>query len=215
MIRVIGFLICALLLNTAATAQTLYQVELIAFARSGSDAENEENWDRKLTLRYPQRSVPLQPGGDASAAFQPLGNDAMQLTREADALASRRNIRVLLHTAWRQPADPPDQAAAAIIAGGKSFGHRELEGSFTLSAERFLRADVNLWLSRFSTEVSMLSLPLPPGSTPPLQSEATAYFPAQTVLLQEQRRVRSGELHYFDHPKLGLIVLVTPVAAAP
>jgi hypothetical protein len=32
-------------------------------------------------------------------------------------------------------------------------------------------------------------------------------------VLREQRRMRSGELHYEDHPRLGVLVLVTPVAA--
>jgi len=31
--------------------------------------------------------------------------------------------------------------------------------------------------------------------------------------LEQSRRVRSGELHYIDHPELGVLVRVTPVAA--
>jgi hypothetical protein len=42
-----------------------------------------------------------------------------------------------------------------------------------------------------------------------------AYVATQTVLLQEQRRLRSGELHYFDHPKFGLLMLVKPVSSPP
>jgi hypothetical protein len=58
----------------------------------------------------------------------------------------------------------------------------------------------------------MTALPNPPGAVAPVATDNTNYTATQTVVLQEQRRLRSGELHYFDHPRFGLIVLVTPVA---
>lgn len=213
--KLIGFCAAIFLCITTATAQTLYQVELIAFARNSSDAENEENWDRALKLRYPERYIALQPGDGTDASFQQLPADTLQLQREANAIA-RRGWRVLLHTAWRQTVDEPARATAVIINGGKQFGiHHELEGSFTLSIERFLRADANLWLSRFSTQQTAVAaattLPNPPNAMDAAAGENVHFVPTQIVALQEQRRLRSGELHYFDHPRMGLVVLVTPV----
>ncbi len=217
----IGRLAFALALNAFVfnvNAQTLYQIELIAFARNGADAENEENWDRKYNLRYPARMISLQAADGSDAPFQALGADAMQLNRETDAIAGRRNWRVLLHTAWRQTVDNPQQATAVVIHGGKSVGeHHELEGTFTLSIDHFLRADANLWLSRFSNTnlaASPTTLPNPPGAMTLTGTDNSAnpvYTTTQVVVLQEQRRLRSGTVHYFDHPRLGLIVLVTPV----
>lgn len=199
-------------------AETLYQVELIAFARNSADAENEENWDRKYNLRYPERLVSLQATDGSDTPFQALDADAMQLNRETDAIAGRRNWRVLLHTAWRQTVDNPQQATAVVINGGKLFGaHHELEGTFTLSIDHFLRADANLWLSRFSNTnlaAAPTTLPNPPGAIAPTGTDNSAYTTTQVVVLQEQRRLRSGEVHYFDHPRIGLVVLVTPVKAA-
>lgn len=216
--KIIGWLILSLMLNGTLVAETLYQVELIVFARNSADAENEENWDRKQNLRYPERLVTLGTADGSEGPFQSLGIDAMQLNRETNAIAGRRNWRVLLHTAWRQTVENPTQATAVVIRGGKSFGvHHELEGTFTLSVDHFLRADANLWLSRFSdnsVELSPTVLPNPPGTIAPIGTEHntnTSYVPTQTVVLKEQRRLRSGELHYFDHPRLGLIVLVTPI----
>lgn len=216
----LGLLVFALILNiqfSATThAETLYQVELIAFARNTAEAENEENWDRKYTLRYPARTVSLQATSGVDGQFQMLGADALQLKREADAIAGRRNWRVLLHTAWQQTVDNPQQATAVLITGGKQFGtHYELEGTFTLSVDHFLRADADVWLSRFSNTTMTTSptiLPNVPGTIASTTGEG-AYVATQTVVLQEQRRLRSGELHYFDHPRLGLVVLVTPVKA--
>ncbi len=218
--KIVGFLALSLLFSTSLRAETLYQVELIAFARNSAEAKNEENWERQYNLRYPERYVSLQAADGSGAPIQMLAADALQLNKETDAIAGHRNWRVLLHTAWRQTVDDPAHATAVIISGGKPFGmHRELEGTFTLSVEHFLRADVNLWLSRFSANAATpaaTTLPNPPGTIAPIvgdnsQNDAIQYVATQTVVLQEQRRLRSGELHYFDHPLFGLLVLVTPV----
>lgn len=215
--KIISFLCFSLLLSVAAHAQTLYEVEIIAFARS--DTESEENWDRHYELHYPERYVNLQAADGSDASFQLLNPDIMQLNKEAAAIAGRRNMHVLLHEAWRQTVDEPAHATAVIISGGKQFGaHHELEGTFTLSVEHFLRADANLWLSRFSTnpaEASTQVLPNPPNASASATDDSAHYVATQTVVMQEQRRMRSGELHYFDHPRIGLIVLVTPVTATP
>ncbi len=36
------------------------------------------------------------------------------------------------------------------------------------------------------------------------------FKPRQIVLMQQKRRMRSGETHYIDHPYLGLLILITP-----
>ncbi len=214
--KIVG--LCALLLLVSSvSAQTLYQVELIAFARSTAEAESEENWDRQYKLSYPERIVTLQAADSGSAPWQMLGTESMQLKREADAIASRRNWRVLLHTAWRQPVEDTGRATAIVISGGKQHGiHHELEGAFTLGfAERWLHADTQLWLSRFGNNEAAFAptkLPNPPGAIAQ-PDDGNTNPPTQVVVLQEQRRLRSGELHYFDHPKFGLVVLVTPVTA--
>ncbi len=199
-----------LLISAFAQAETLYRVEIIVFARDSAEADNEENWSKHPDLHYPAQTLALQ-AGDGSAPYQLLPADALQLSREATALSQRRNMRVLVHQAWLQPVEDPTHAKNILISGGKQFGaHRELEGTFALGVEHFLRVDAQLWLSRFSANGSgdAQPLPNPPGTfTDP--STTDQFVPTQTVVLQEQRRMRSGELHYFDHPKMGLLVLVS------
>ncbi|UTF60937.1 CsiV family protein [Gilvimarinus sp. DA14] len=36
------------------------------------------------------------------------------------------------------------------------------------------------------------------------------YLPARIVKLEQQRRMRSSELHHLDHPRLGMLVKITP-----
>jgi hypothetical protein len=42
-----------------------------------------------------------------------------------------------------------------------------------------------------------------------------AYLPRRIVLLEEDRRLRTNEIHYLDHPLMGVILLVTPYQPAP
>lgn len=229
--RLAAALLCAALLHSgAARADTLYQIELIVFARDGADATAEEGWPGDYNLRYPGDTVILQPTADGSAApYQLLPPAQLQLQGESAAIARRRNLHVLFHGAWQEPGQDPAHATSVFIAGGQLVGtHHELEGYVTLSVERYLHLDTHLWLSRFTSAdqapANAPLLPAPPtaATTPdavagPGAAVASPYAVSRLYVLEEQRRMRSGELHYEDHPALGLLVLVTPVAtpAAP
>jgi hypothetical protein len=57
-----------------------------------------------------------------------------------------------------------------------------------------------------------------PAAASPLEAEvveaiAPVYPYRHAVLLQQTRRMRSSEVHYIDHPMLGLIIKFTPVTA--
>ncbi len=47
----------------------------------------------------------------------------------------------------------------------------------------------------------------------PGQDEALEYPYRHAVLLQQRRRMRSNELHYLDHPLLGLLIQLSPLTA--
>lgn len=40
------------------------------------------------------------------------------------------------------------------------------------------------------------------------------YLPSEISVFRQQRRMRSGEVHYIDHPKVGMVILVTPYDAS-
>lgn len=203
-----------LLVGFAARADGLYQVEIIVFARDSAEAESEENWSKHPNLRYPAQTIVLQASNGSSAAYQLLPAEMLQLKGEAGAIEQRRSMRVLAHQAWLQPLEDPARAKSIFISGGKQFGaHRELEGTLTVGVEHFVRTDANLWLSRFVSGGDGEKLPPPPIIDSAIgASEFTA---SQTVVLQEQRKMRSAELHYFDHPKIGLVMLVTRKEETP
>ncbi len=227
----------ALLLAVPAAAQTLYQVELVVFARDSAEAEIEESWQRDHGLRYPKRLVGLAPAGDnsdpsqAAAPFQLLPAAARKLNESARALDRRSNLRVLFHGAWVQPAAGLDSADPVLITGGNRFGtHTELEGYVVLTVERYLHLRADLWMTRFGTgnaldaDVPVLPTPVVTvGSTaeddtatssathdPQSSTAAPGYIPDRIYTLDQERRMRLGEVHYIDHPRFGLLVQISP-----
>jgi hypothetical protein len=225
MTRLPSLAIALLLLAAAggATAATLYQVELVVFARDSADAEVEEKWNRDHGLRYPPRLVGLLPAEapaaeGAAAPLRLLPASQLRLGADARAIDRRSNLRVLFHGAWVQPGGSLGNTDAVLISGGKRYGrHHELEGYVTLTVERYLRLDTNLWMSRFAVAGGLPSTDAPVLPRPPFASGADSgaepggtYSPSQIYVMDQERRMRSGELHYLDHPRFGALVQVTP-----
>lgn len=46
------------------------------------------------------------------------------------------------------------------------------------------------------------------------KSEPSAYLVEEIILMQQNRRMRSEELHYIDHPRLGITIKITPYELA-
>lgn len=44
-----------------------------------------------------------------------------------------------------------------------------------------------------------------------LAAEDSSYFVNRTVVMRANRRMRSGEVHYLDHPMFGVLIKITPI----
>jgi Peptidoglycan-binding protein, CsiV len=127
-----------------------------------------------------------------------------------------------------------------INAGQQYDQHHELEGSITLSVATYLQLKTNLWLTQFEpykhediiapqealeTQTPNIpqwpKLPTPPNilatqaaqlaAGVPLALEPEQQFmPKRIVLMQEERDMRSNEVHYIDHPVLGIVIKIRP-----
>ncbi len=169
------------------------------------------------------------------------GQDSF-LADAAARIAHAPGYTLLAHVAWREPRLAEGTTENVLLTGGGSAGdHRELEGFVSIVQSRFLHVETRLWLNDFTApgkapgpdamELPPIPRPvLPQPQTPdtlsPAEEDAAAVEPVvtvepvraeRTVLLQASRRIALGEVHYLDHPLLGLIVAVRsydPAAAA-
>lgn len=194
-------LLCAFpVLLHAQEEPRLFQVEVVIFEQpgGGSDELPPLPPDEDPMQRYLMRWEADDADAPEPAAERPGAADEEGLPEhvhravidhELDGIARRLNTggyRLLWHQAWVQPAVSRTDGAAlplptlAALGGGPADGL--LEGSLALASARFLHLALDL------------SLPAPGGAS---------------YRLEQWRRVRSGETHYFDHPRLGVIAHVT------
>lgn len=108
--------------------------------------------------------------------------------------------RIIDHFSWHQDGKPRGSESHVLVQFGQHFGNgfREVEGTVAFSIARFLHLKVNLW--RF--------VPAPKSYDP---SETDFESPIFFNEIQERRRLALGEIHYFDHPKFGVLVQIQRV----
>ncbi|MFP4146614.1 MAG: peptidoglycan binding protein CsiV [Halorhodospira sp.] len=223
-------------------APTWYEVEVLIFQQEEQGGRHAERWPTRVDdPSYPIWQVPAGCQGEANDVAERLGLetdpadapvDTEQL--EADAprfyclpearrrLSSHRQAlqrseayQPLYHLAWLQPGQDRDKAVAVPIpyhwhpprqglseaAEPSPPQYRPpLYGLIRIYRDRYLHAVVDLRLHRRAIEED----PSP---------EALVRAPLHRLITQ--RRMRSGELHYLDHPALGVLIVIHPAEEPP
>lgn len=128
----------------------------------------------------------LREPGDIEQAAIPEGAPAPDstLSQAAKTLERGGQHRVLVHKYWQQNAD----AKSATVPLRLQSPNNELDGTLRFYFNRSLHVELNLALQ-----------------DPRATGGVTAFQ------LNEHRRVRPQEIHYFDHPRLGALVRITAV----
>ena len=141
-----------------------------------------------------------------------------------DLIRRSRYFRYIGEQSWYQPIPTKDNSFEIFIDSSIERGSR-IFGFIKPYKGRYLHTDIEVFLAEQTLENKILSvdesdntnpnlegylfnskgLELQKKSLPNLQEEElTPIFQ-----LQESRRLRSGEINYFDHPKFGLLLLIT------
>lgn len=176
------------------------------------------------------------------ASYQFLGQDQFKLSASVAKLKKNPHYEVLLHTAWRQPAiDLKDETAVYVFSGmtepehpvdtpsagsgtssapqssAQTRGNTEeslnsepraprLSGTVKLALGQYLHVALDLF---YRKEVSRI------GSVDASGKEILASHNAlQSFRLNEMRRIKTGEVNYFDHPLFGALVLIASTEKA-
>jgi len=194
-LQLLGILLfCFQALPVQAQAPAIYDVEIIVFLNLHPDDAGEQ-WPAPAMPREEAFESAFPPG-----EFTELTYSFYQLKGITESLQNSRNYKVLLHRAWRQLAYDRKNAVPYPLESVAGDDRDSIAGSVKLVRERFLHLDVDVLL--MSNQGGNRA-----GGT-------QAAPPVPTFALQEVRRIRSNELHYFDHPYLGMIAQVTPYVPA-
>lgn len=199
-ILTLGLIAFAMSLASPAFAQQgselqAYDVELIVF-RHLSANHTEEAWglapsDGERVEIPDEDAAPLEsppaPSAPATQSFAALPSGQLKLTAVYDSLRRSRNYQPLAHVGWTQPGYPRNSVPFMPI---NNFvpGSSGISGQVALSRGRYLHLTLDLVYD----------------------APATASEPAQRYVLRQSRRMRSNERHYIDHPRFGVIAIITP-----
>jgi hypothetical protein len=159
--------------------------------------------------------------GPRPDAYRALDASDQQLGSIARSLGRSSKFELLSHLAWRQPVGA--EATPILVQLGQHYGDdHEIDGILSFSRTRFLHIAADLWYTQFTARFEQQ--PLPQQNEPsaardlaqryPELVEANrlgeTYMPVHRYHLLQSRRMRSGELHYIDHPFFGILVQITP-----
>lgn len=151
----------------------------------------------------------------ADQSEQWLPAESFALSDIARRLERRNGFRVLLHGRWLQNVPARETPQLLRVHGGTDpAAGPTLEGLLSVTLGRYLHFRADLYYQAPLAGRAPVDQPLPPpGMTAagPLRPQLADLEPAGYVQIHQTRRLRSGELHYLDHPKLGVLVRIDPV----
>ncbi|MCZ6711984.1 MAG: CsiV family protein [Gammaproteobacteria bacterium] len=135
----------------------------------------------------------------------------MLMLRDARLIDGRGGNRVLLHGRWLQPVPSRERPEPIFIQAGSKLSLRyQLEGVIAITLGRYLHFRAQL--SYREPGMGQRPVYLPARVGPMTEIVALPGPVPGSMVLDQSRRMRSNEIHYLDHPKLGVIVRIDPIA---
>lgn len=198
-----------LLIAVAVPAQEAQwcQIEVIVFARNTLSAGATEYWPEDPGTPSVTQAQSLLDSGAGNEAYSQLSRSELSLDALYGGLvASRGHYEPLLYLGWRQPVADERQAVLVYLGTGPGSAGAppQLEGTLKVSGGRYLDAELDLLLTRLEQDA--------PRAVSASNEGAPRRPAYRSYRMRDHRRMRSGELHYIDHPLMGVLLLVKPHA---
>ncbi|ACL72442.1 CsiV family protein [Thioalkalivibrio sulfidiphilus] len=225
----------AVVLPAPAPAQEprMFRVEMVLVRHTDRQALHSEVWQSASVPRIEEALVL----GEAppESRFRDASGTPFGLRDVVTRLEQAPLYDVIASFAWEQPGLAPEAAIPVRIQAGPLLGRKvpeetpgftpwqiapvmspmmdraavepeapkplyEVDGTVTLSLARFLHLQTDLLYRRATQET------LPGDHVWTLEGGQFA-----ESYISERRRMRSREVHYLDHPMMGIIVEITPI----
>ena len=127
-------------------------------------------------------------------SYRWLPTETHMLKTEARRLRNAEDLDIIWHGRWMQPVPSRSAGEPLMLAMQAAPSRGQLSGTLQVTLGRYLHFDARLWLEQ------------------PPQSPAA---PTPYMQLKQARTMRSGELHYLDHPRMGVLVRIDPLPPSP
>jgi len=194
----------------ASASDRWFTVEIIVFDDLRDEGLHAEIWPADPGEPSLQDAIELahSPEGESGGtphAFRLVNRSELSLVPVWNRLKGSSRYRPFLHAGWRLPGVPRSAARPAHV--GAHLGNGRADASEVDGAERpAVHGTVTVSLGRF-LELAVDLLYHRPSSD---ETASLGAAPARFRLVSE-RRMRSGELHYIDHPLFGVLIRIAPL----
>ena len=145
------------------------------------------------------------------SAFEIDSAREFSLSAEVSKIARSRDFRVISTKSWFQNIKSKD-AAELIFIDSDFFKGTRIFGFFQLYKERFLHFNTKLYLSELDPLFTQNERLMVGKNVFNEEKELDIYEVKNQKVLYEvvhSKKFRSGELHYVDHPKFGMLIKLT------
>lgn len=221
----------SLLFSMSVQAADFYRVEVVIVGYFDESSAASEHW--AIALEQPLDETMIEDTvGDQEFLLQEADAEVESLNLEPDVTEPdpaaglirpasgldfrsaaqrfnyRQDMQVLWHQAWLEKIQDQDNAIAheIDISGEKNGLQSQITGTISLYKSRFLHIQPDLKLQQNVQGYT-------DNPDDPYSSERQ-WLPIRAAHIDRSRRMRSNEIHYLDHPLLGIVAKVTPIETA-
>lgn len=188
--------------GTHAAEKKLYKVELIVFSQNSRTSEvlNSASSD----IEWPRNRVGLAGISPLSQRqpFAMLARSDLMLTTIETKLSHAENYQPLLHMGWVESVLANRLGKAIHISQDVDDG--TIEGYVQLKRSHYLHYFTYLEYTRHDSGYDPMGERMFEDDVDEIEKVSGS----KTYLIDEKRRIRLNEIHYFDHPRFGAIVKV-------
>lgn len=205
-------------LSSPAMAARSYLVELVIF--SSHDNGGEEKWTTAIPpLNSRRMSRAIRPAKImAGLKKHPVEIKESNFSAYVARIKNNPGRTILLSTHWVQTVlDPANTVIARItnradLSNDVKMGNAGIKTSLNddqhSNSRPILDGFINFYLA--GTYTIEADIRYTPAYRPSILDEDPGVGPV-TYRIYEKRKMKSGELNYYDHPKVGMVLRVTPV----
>ena len=172
----------------------------------------EEDSDSSISEDKTSRNTEVIPTLEIKkSVFEIDSAREFSLSAEVSKIARSRDFRVISTKSWFQNIKSKDLAELIFIDSDFFKGTR-IFGFFQLYKERFLHFNTKLYLSELDPLFIQDERLMVGKNVFNEEKELDVYEEKNQKVLYEvehSKKFRSGELHYVDHPKFGMLIKLT------
>jgi hypothetical protein len=150
------------------------------------------------------------------AVFIPATTEQLVLDHQAKQLKYNKKYQVIYHGGWQQQLSD-GQAMTNYRLSVETDGN-ELDGTINIIRKRFLHVTTDLWMHEIAIDSTAIDTTVKQKDIQPLgyadalvvESDTANIETVEYARLYKKERMKSNELHYIDHPLMGMLIKITP-----